>query len=995
MSDTASPALLPQHLQYLAARGIDRAAASAAKIYSSADSAEIGEMLNWNGPADQLGACLVLPYHDLAGKPTGYHVIRPDSPRRKRPAEANGQAAGPQLHDPKRGKLKVVKFEVPRGELNRLYIPPGTADRLAADPTAPVLITEGPVKALAGHLAGFIVVGLNGITGWSLRRTPEDKAAGYSRVLIPNLDQFNQLRGRKVYVVADSDARDNGDVEREAHALARALADRWSADARVAVLPCGPGGSKLGLDDFLEANRADKAAALAGVLKTAKKPPKAKAKATPRRPRDAGPGGGEAPGSPDSPYFLRGNRIWVRKFDKDGDDASYHLCNFAATIAEEMILDDGSGDVDVRLSITGTLESGQPLPPAKVLAAEFGPMNWTLPAWGSRAVVRAGLGAKDQLREAIQLLSPASARRHVYLQTGWRRIDNQWAYLTGGGAITATGKQADVDVELSGKLANYCLPESPTGDGLKEAVRASLDLLNLAEARIMAPGLGAAYRAPLGAIDGSLHFFGPTGAGKSELTALLQQHYGPAMRRLNLPGSWTSTANAIERQMFLAADALYVLDDFKPRGSRAEIDTWHAKADRVFTSAGNFSARGRCWANGSLRADNPPRCLLVTSGEDCPRGESCAARRLDVRIRGGKDPMARDVVLERLTPYQEQALAGVYARAQAGYISWLAGRLDKIREGLAQEHSRLRALAAQDGHPRTPGLVADLGVGWKLFLDFALEVGAVTSDERAALARRAWLGLLEAGARQGEEIAAHDPVRRFLELLSAAVATGRAHVAGATAGEAPEGAACWGWGPIPAGQCIGWVKGDDLFLCPESAYAVAQRLGEEQGERLPVSKGQLHKRLDEAGLLVSKEKGKLTNRRVVLGLERPVLHLHVRSLQGVYTPEKSGDSGDSGGTPQKTRENPPNPPPDFPGPPEKSGGEIGGFPRGKQAPPPNPPIPPISSGIYPPGAQEQNGPAGHSQSAPPPPPAGGASVPPQPDNSLPEGVRETPDGLRI
>jgi hypothetical protein len=34
--------------------------------------------------------------------------------------------------------------------------------------------------------------------------------------------------------------------------------------------------------------------------------------------------------------------------------------------------------------------------------------------------------------------------------------------------------------------------------------------------------------------------------------------------------------------MFLAKDAVFVLDDFKPGGSRGEIDSWHSKADRVF-----------------------------------------------------------------------------------------------------------------------------------------------------------------------------------------------------------------------------------------------------------------------------------------------------------------------------------------------------------------------------------------------------------------------------
>src|SRR5439155_14811191 len=118
-------------------------------------------------------------------------------------------------------------------------------------------------------------------------------------------------------------------------------------------------------------------------------------------------------------------------------------------------------------------------------------------------------------------------------------------------------------------------------EALVAALRADLELLEFAAPRLMYPLLGAVYRAVLGPVDCSVALIGQTGQGKSELAALAQQHFGAALHRLNLPGNWTSTANALEALAFLAKDVLLVIDDFKPGGSKAEIDQLHAKADRV------------------------------------------------------------------------------------------------------------------------------------------------------------------------------------------------------------------------------------------------------------------------------------------------------------------------------------------------------------------------------------------------------------------------------
>jgi putative DNA primase/helicase len=73
--------LLPRHLQELRASGLTDDTIRAACIYSVTDPAEIARLLNWKKPPSGFGACLVFPYLDLDGKPTGYVAIKPDRPR--------------------------------------------------------------------------------------------------------------------------------------------------------------------------------------------------------------------------------------------------------------------------------------------------------------------------------------------------------------------------------------------------------------------------------------------------------------------------------------------------------------------------------------------------------------------------------------------------------------------------------------------------------------------------------------------------------------------------------------------------------------------------------------------------------------------------------------------------------------------------------------------------------------------------------------------------
>jgi hypothetical protein len=588
---------------------------------------------------------------------------------------------------------------------------------------------------------------------------------------------------------------------------------------------------------------------------------------------------------------------------------SVPLANFNAQIVEQVTHDDGA-EQRIVLAIQGNLAGGRTFPRVEVPAEEFAGMTWPIAYWGTQAVVSAGASARDHLRAAVQTLSGEVPRRKVHGHTGWRNIDGLWCYLHASGAIGAKGFVHDVMVALPEALTGYQLPEPRAAPALVNAVRASLGLLELAPMRIAIPPLAAVYRAVLGDVDHALHLAGPTGVFKTELAALAQQHFGPSMDARHIPGSWTSTGNALEATAFAAKDAILVVDDFAPIGSSADVQRLHREADRLLRAQGNHSGRQRMRPDGGLRPTKPPRGLIVSTGEDVPRGQSLRARLLINEIAAG------DIDRQRLTECQADARQGLYAEALAGFIRWLAPRYESIRNGLRAEIGQLRESATGAGqHARTPGIVADLAVGLKYLLAFAVEAGAISQEESKILWDQGWDALREVATEQGSHQIAAEPTAHFLRLLAGALASGRVHVAGPN-GECPDVAPeAWGWrvepskgdadhsARYPQGLRIGWLDGeDDLFLEPEASFAGAQRLAAEQGDNLGITPVTMWKRLREKNLLMTVDGPRNTNtiRRSLEGQRRKVLHLHRFSITGEkltnLTTESSEDenAGESG-----------------------------------------------------------------------------------------------------
>ena len=435
---------------------------------------------------------------------------------------------------------------------------------------------------------------------------------------------------------------------------------------------------------------------------------------------------------------------------------------------------------------------------------------------------------REYARVAVQLLSQqvpgGIAHQTVYTHLGWARPDGKHdVYLHGGGALGPGGPVTDIAVDLPPNLMGFRLPTITSESTLRDAVCSSLGLLGLAPDTVIVPMLAAAYRAPLGNNEVSVFVEGRSGAYKSSVAGVVQQHYGAGLDEQHLPGSWASTATALEAIAFLSKDTMIVVDDYVPRGGPREIAELRGKAERLFRGVANAQGRARGTQTGSLLPARPPRALVMATGEDLPTGTSLLARLYVVHMDRS------DVDLAKLTVAQESARDGAYA------LPWLATSptslpgatlvVASLRDGLPKLRDSLQGFGS---HTRTPLVIANLLLGWHWWLRFAQDIGAITTDEHADLAGRVRVALVAGAEAQAVAQSSSDPVDRFLALLADTIGAGSAHVA-ARDGTAPEAAGGWGSRNVGDGPCL--PRGEPsrpARRCRTVPVALRGRLGREQ-----------------------------------------------------------------------------------------------------------------------------------------------------------------------
>lgn len=846
MTEYSGLDLEPQHATMLRASAISPEVALARGYRTVRTKAE-AERLGFS-PAQRLVRALAVPVWQL-GREVAFHQIRPDRPRM-----VDG---------------KWVKYETPRGARMVLDVSPAVR-HLLGDPRVPLWITEGIRKGDALASLGLCVIALLGVWNWRGTNAARGPVAlgDWEAVALKDADGTP----RRVYLSFDSDVVQKPEVRRALARLKEFLESR-GAEVFVVLLPSGEGGAKVGVDDYLAGGHTVEDLYR---LAVAAIPP--------------GPESGE---TGHSPYVETEDGIVWNKHTKDGPVPTL-LANFRARIVSNLIRDDGVEQqrvLEIEAGVRGRTTR------VSLPSAEFVGMNWPVRYLGSDAILSPGMGLRDHARAAIQHLSGSAPCRVVYTHLGWRLIDGERCFLTTTGALGTSGLRTDIHVELPAELSRYALPAPPEAERRRTAILASLALLDVGANDLLAVPLAAAYRAVLGDADFAVHHHGKTNTFKTECAVLVLMHFGPAWTRKGLL-SWLGTGNSIEYFAFVAKDVPLIVDDFVPTGTVHDIARKQQEAERVFRGQGNLSGRSRLRADGSARATRWARGIVISTGEEIPRGQSLGTRYVGVAFEEGAVSQAA------LRAAQRKGRENLYAAAMSAYLAWLAPRLDDIRAGLDERVAAIRDRIGDSSYRRMATNSAELFVGIDLFLEFAQGAGAISGDEAVSYRERFWNAFLAADAEHRAIVGAGDPAPRFVELVRSALTSGLGHLA-SMAGAAPDQPDLYGWretddGPRrtvrPQGDRIGWVDADDIFLDREASLRVAQKAAATAGDVLPVSGITLMRRLKETGLLASTDegRGRLTVRRTVGAARREVIHLK----RGALYPGDGADEpppGQSGG----------------------------------------------------------------------------------------------------
>jgi len=269
----------------------------------------------------------------------------------------------------------------------------------------------------------------------------------------------------------------------------------------------------------------------------------------------------------------------------------------------------------------------------------------------------------------------------------------------------------------------------------------------------------------------------------------------------------------------------------------------HRTAERLFRAAANGAGRQRMRADTTLRPAKPPRCFILSTGEDIPLGMSLRARMLIVEM----EP--NSIKFDQLTRCQSDAASGLYAQAMAGFIQWLTPQMGQINREWKIELAEIRQQATKSNmHRRTPENIASLMIGWRYFLRFAHEKGVIDESEHDAFCQETWEVLGHVASKQLSHQASSEPTARFLDLLRDSLASGKTYLKSLVSVV----------DMVPTeryGVCVGWDVPESslIYLLPEASYAAAQEIGRQTGDPLTVSAQTLRKRLNEQGHIAETE----------------------------------------------------------------------------------------------------------------------------------------------
>ena len=852
---------------------------------------------------------LMIPYPECSDGIQRWRA-RPDVKEYVRPGPEPGSHIGEET-------IKVPRYLCQAGVPVAPYVPP-CVSAVAADTTQPIAITEAPLKALSMCGAFIRAMGLGGVMAGAHDR---DVLAD-TRDIVAHADLRRiKWEGRTALIIYDAGMWASSTGEGKPH-VALGAAYTWKAlaklgaDVRVVKIPYAhpqdwtpdapglpPEPTEQGPDDFLyrngqealhkrfsEAIPADPMVRVSHAME-GKKPDERPAAVVPlldelffraclhvmepherkalgALTRKASIGHREIDAAAASFHGL----LVAKQRDQGGtvyttaDNCIWYgdnkLANFSANITEDVLRD------DTRIyRISGTLEGGTALPEVEVPAEDFAKMGWVATAWGSRPALAAGRSVPDHVRAAVQEASDPKSRT-IYTSTGWHTIDGKRCFLVTGRAIGLEGSDVEVDPP---EMGAFRLPDLPGHEGIVEAVRHAIGVLDVAPDTVTVPLVAAAWTAPLElGLDFSVFLVGRTGTFKSSIVALVQSFYG-SFDYDSLPANWNSTATFLEARLHRAKDVPFPVDNYVPPEAQREFKAMQGVALRTLQAIGDGQGRGRCDSRAVEREVKRPRALLIGTGEVLPpTNESTLGRLVVLRVDEG------DISLDAIR--KVRASVDRLGIATHAYLQHLAESIEGLE--LEGQFARWRELFSErlqgDCHQRLPTSLAKLMVGFETFTRFAEGLGVLDTVGVAELNERAMSALLEVAADQPvtEDATAAES---YLDAIRALLRSRRAGLADSPASALNDDIENEEGFVRTARNQIGWLAGDtEVFLEPALTFVAVADFMRSVGWNY--SKTECHRQLKAGGVLTATDGRHATVQRVVAGSRCRVLVLQRDAL---------------------------------------------------------------------------------------------------------------------
>jgi hypothetical protein len=311
------------------------------------------------------------------------------------------------------------------------------------------------------------------------------------------------------------------------------------------------------------------------------------------------------------------------------------------------------------------------------------------------------------------------------------------------------------------------------------------------------------------------------------------------------------------RTLATSGDCVAVCDDVVWTGSKRDNEDTAKKLDAIVRAS--FSGAGKSKGNSDSKGkqDSEPRGMVLYTGEVVPKQNSTLDRLLLLK-------------LERFT-YDVESIfrkcrEGVYAGISAAYIQWLNDHWNDVQANVEPYTNDLRKQLINEGcSERTALELAALGCGSRVFLEFAVDTGAITEEQ----AKHEWeyvtYGLTLAGKQQQEVQAQEDVCTRFLRVLGGMLRGGRVALTTLGGGE-PEHAHLWGWitststneGVMsstngtqtrPGGPVVGYIDASKGMVYLNVETVVAEVVKHCHSEPLPITVSELPQQLYKRGII--------------------------------------------------------------------------------------------------------------------------------------------------